>query len=340
MVSGIYHIYNCENGKRYIGSSKNVSKRIKSHKRELAFSRHRNKHLQNAYNKYGKDNFNFELIENVGVDSLLDKEKSYLEAYLSANLWDFLYNIAKDVYANMRGFSFPEETLEEMSEMRQGDGCSNVNKVSREEYVEILGRFFVEDSLSQEELSEEYGISVSQVYRLVKGECWNNVNFVPIMGVHYDSCIKKASNNDVKLTVKEVVEIRGRYYLEDGLTQGELADVCEISRACVTQVVNGGNWRGVKFAPISGTHYNASSRKGRPVEIKGEKFNSIVEASKNIEGLNYKNIRYRVVSDSSKWSDFYYLDNREQQYNKSIDENKALERKRELLRTGNNGCNS
>ena len=44
-VSGIYCIINLKNGKRYIGSSKNVRQRLWSHRAELRHNKHENPHL-------------------------------------------------------------------------------------------------------------------------------------------------------------------------------------------------------------------------------------------------------------------------------------------------------
>lgn len=51
-MAGVYQIYNKETNKRYIGSSINIERRLKEHKRNLKANRHSNQHLQNAWNKY------------------------------------------------------------------------------------------------------------------------------------------------------------------------------------------------------------------------------------------------------------------------------------------------
>lgn len=52
MKSGVYQIYNPITNKRYIGSSIDVYRRIKEHRRNLKGNRHENQHLQNAWNRY------------------------------------------------------------------------------------------------------------------------------------------------------------------------------------------------------------------------------------------------------------------------------------------------
>jgi hypothetical protein len=47
----------------YVGQAKNVRSRFNAHRRGLVAGRHANKHLQNAYDKYGARAFSFTLLE-------------------------------------------------------------------------------------------------------------------------------------------------------------------------------------------------------------------------------------------------------------------------------------
>ena len=55
--SGIYQITCLANNKRYIGSSSDISFRLRRHFSNLKCGKHRNSYLQRAYDKYGKDGF-------------------------------------------------------------------------------------------------------------------------------------------------------------------------------------------------------------------------------------------------------------------------------------------
>lgn len=85
MKSGIYRIINKVNDKMYIGSSYNLEKRLASHISMLINNKHHSIHLQNAYNKYGDDNFDFEVLEECEREFLLDREQYYLNLYLEAD---------------------------------------------------------------------------------------------------------------------------------------------------------------------------------------------------------------------------------------------------------------
>jgi group I intron endonuclease len=86
MISGIYKIRNIVNGKCYIGSSKNIHKRLLTHRNNLCKGTHKNKHLQNAWNLYGDTSFVFEIVEL--TNKLFEVEQHYL------NTESNLYNIA------------------------------------------------------------------------------------------------------------------------------------------------------------------------------------------------------------------------------------------------------
>ena len=88
MDIGIYKIVNKINGDFYVGSSKNINKRWGQHLMKLKNNKHQNMILQRAWEKYGEDNFNFEIVENCSVETLLEIENVYLTQNPK-------YNIAK-----------------------------------------------------------------------------------------------------------------------------------------------------------------------------------------------------------------------------------------------------
>ena len=76
---GIYRIKNLKNKKCYYGSSKNIEKRWRTHLNNLKNGKHHNVHLQRSWDKYGEDNFVFELVEECGETILLELEQKYLD---------------------------------------------------------------------------------------------------------------------------------------------------------------------------------------------------------------------------------------------------------------------
>ena len=79
MTSGIYKITNIKNGKFYLGSTKDFTRRQGDHFRDLKNGDHINKHLQNAFNLDGEENFKFEIIETCEESNLIILEQHYLD---------------------------------------------------------------------------------------------------------------------------------------------------------------------------------------------------------------------------------------------------------------------
>lgn len=84
-MSGIYMITNIVNNKKYIGQSTNVEDRMLHHKSALKHNRHENGHLQSAWNKYGEENFQFEVLEYCEEDLLDELEKEYIKIFNSTD---------------------------------------------------------------------------------------------------------------------------------------------------------------------------------------------------------------------------------------------------------------
>lgn len=111
-VIGIYKIVNKATNVCYVGQSQRVKKRVKEHFRLLRWNKHPNAKLQNAYNKYGHQNFTWEI--EVVCDDTEDLDKIE-EAFLSKEAWfdePTFYNIADFAKAPMRNRQHSEEVRE------------------------------------------------------------------------------------------------------------------------------------------------------------------------------------------------------------------------------------
>ena len=115
--SGIYQIRNLVNGKIYIGSAVNLHVRWQKHSNCLRHNKHCNIKLQNAYNKYGKDNIVFEVVELVpNKEQLLDREQYYIDTLNTVNEG---YNICP-VAGNQLGFKHSEYSKQKMRDAKVG----------------------------------------------------------------------------------------------------------------------------------------------------------------------------------------------------------------------------
>jgi len=86
MIIGIYKIINTYNGNYYVGSSKNIHRRWNEHLKKLKSDNHQNVILQRAWNKYGENNFKFEVIETCDLNILLERENFYLSKNSEYNI--------------------------------------------------------------------------------------------------------------------------------------------------------------------------------------------------------------------------------------------------------------
>lgn len=149
MKSGIYQIKNIVSGGIYIGRSVDVCDRLKHHKNELKRGVHRNKRLQNSWNKYGSKVFNFELIWEEEPSNLCD-----LEGFILENLWGNkrLYNHHKLSYG---GFDIGNKI-----------GCFPRSEETKEKIRQaFLGRIF-SDEHRQKISNTKTGLKASDETRL------------------------------------------------------------------------------------------------------------------------------------------------------------------------------
>ena len=172
--SGIYAIRNEINGKRYIGSSVNVGKRLYEHKRTLRKGKHHNRYLQRSFNKYGMGRFVFEIFEYVLPEKtcLEAREQHFLDKYSPE------YNMNTTATSNL-GYRHSEETIEKnrQSTLRWYENGGEpwnkgINIGPSESRIEIaprlLSHLYVVNKLSGRRIGEILGINYMSVYRNLK----------------------------------------------------------------------------------------------------------------------------------------------------------------------------
>ncbi len=109
---GIYLIKNILNGKTYVGQSSDIDGRFRRHISALSKHSHANKYLQADWDRYGKEAFEFSILEECQEDELNDREKHYILVTNSFSL-GYNMNIGGD---GIRGY---KHSLAEIQKMRQ-----------------------------------------------------------------------------------------------------------------------------------------------------------------------------------------------------------------------------
>jgi len=120
---GIYKIANTENGKIYIGSSTCISRRFKQHIKCLKGGYHRNKYLQQSFNKHGIGCFKFTILEECNLENLLELETNYILKFNSFKR-EIGYNILIDASHSRLGVKHSLETKNKISLIQKGKKLS------------------------------------------------------------------------------------------------------------------------------------------------------------------------------------------------------------------------
>ena len=78
-ASGVYQIHCIPTGKIYVGSAVNLRERWYKHRWRLRRGEHVNRYLQQAWVKYGEQNFEFTVLEFVDRNNLLTTEQAWID---------------------------------------------------------------------------------------------------------------------------------------------------------------------------------------------------------------------------------------------------------------------
>lgn len=78
-ISAVYQIVNEATGDRYVGSSKNVKQRWRQHKKPSVWKRHPNSSLYKDFQKYGIENFRFQILAPIIPERLKEVEQRFIE---------------------------------------------------------------------------------------------------------------------------------------------------------------------------------------------------------------------------------------------------------------------
>lgn len=111
--TGVYFILNTVNGKRYVGSAaKSLKVRWQKHRTELRAGKHRNRHLQFSWKKYGEVNFQFRIAEYCPPRFCLEREQWWIDRYKNTEAG--VYNLCL-IAGSSLGVKHDETARERMS---------------------------------------------------------------------------------------------------------------------------------------------------------------------------------------------------------------------------------
>lgn len=213
---GIYKIVNLVNSKIYVGSSINLKSRKYAHFNTLLKNRHDNNYLQNAYNKYGKENFKWEVIEYIDKledkkelkKILLDKEQYWINSLKVCNK-NIGYNLAP-VAGNCLGIVPSEETRRKMSESQKRRHLENPHL---EETKNKIGKAHKGKKVSQEtkdKLSKAHKGNKYSLGRIPTEENRKNMSVAQKGKKRSQESIQRRKDTMSKKTREEMLKIQGK----------------------------------------------------------------------------------------------------------------------------------
>jgi group I intron endonuclease len=118
---GIYSIININNGKRYVGQSGNIFRRLVNHLNDLLQDSHYNEYLQRSFNKHTKNAFLVEVLQYCENDEfkLLEAEQHWIDFYQSYDK-DKGYNWGPCAANPFKGAKHTDETKQKISLLNKG----------------------------------------------------------------------------------------------------------------------------------------------------------------------------------------------------------------------------
>jgi group I intron endonuclease len=205
MSSGIYVIRNKINGNIYIGSTSNFSKRRSRHFRYLQKNCHENRHLQNAFNKYGELSFEFIVVKR--TKNLLEEEQKLLNDHfgkpncynicgtagspsvvgrvktlewrkkIAQSLKQFYQNNpshSKKLSEMKKGKKLSTEIRQKMSDAHKKGSQHHNSKLTEEQVMSIKSKYSPR-MYSYGKLAKEYSVDRKTIIRIIQGKTWSQI---------------------------------------------------------------------------------------------------------------------------------------------------------------------
>lgn len=218
LKSGIYSITNILNNDAYVGSSSNLYMRKHQHFSKLKVKKHSNKHFQNSVNKYGIENFEFEILELCDIENLITIEQCYIDTN------NFIFNKRKIAESNL-GFKQTEEAKNKISE-------ANKLWIRTDEYKENLSKVKKGKSRPKE---------IMDNLKLINTGIKRTIEQKEKLKIAYSK--REVKGNPTKLDIDKVREIK--ILLSQDKSLSYIAKLFEISSPMVSRIKNNIAWREV-----------------------------------------------------------------------------------------------
>ena len=192
---GIYKITNNINGKIYIGQSNNIQRRFSEHQTKGSISRIP---VDIAIQKYGKENFSFEVLEECSVEELNTKETE----------WITYFNSIENGYNCSLGGD------------QQSTGSNNGRAILTEDEVKIIRQAYA-NHLRRKDVYKQFEnkISFSTFANIWDGTSWSHIMPEVFTEENKKYYMTESTNGEnsyyAKFSNEEVIRLRERYVTEN-----------------------------------------------------------------------------------------------------------------------------
>lgn len=223
---GIYKITNKINNHSYIGLSTHIEDRWNYHKTAYNWNREKSKILYKAFQKYGIENFYFEVLEECPISELCEKEQYYIDKY--------------DTYKN--GYNMTSG-----GESPVGENHPR-HKLTKEDIIDIRTRY---DNLERKNIVYNLykdRIGESGFSKIWKGETWKTIKmevYTPENKEYHshNTANKGSKNGRSKLTEEDVKIIRLRKKYGESLSEVYKDYQDRLTKGSFTNVWSYQNWK-------------------------------------------------------------------------------------------------
>jgi group I intron endonuclease len=265
-VCGIYKITNLKNNKFYIGSSHNIKTRIHKHFELLKRNKHHSTYFQNAYNKYGRKLFIYEILEVCDVNELLIIEQKYLDNIVN---WEGAYNVSRVA----SGSNYDLLTHPNQKEIRLRMSKANKGKHTKPFYINETRYEKLQDA------ANEFNVDIKAISSKLKN--WKNKNW------YYEDSPKIGEYD---------VNKYGEIYFYKPITKKKYYCQCGCGKEVSQYAKYHKDCRKANQKQI----YN-----NNPVVINDVEYKTPKDASRKLN-IGYVTILHRINSQTIRYKDYYY----------------------------------
>ena len=335
----LYEIKNIINNKRYIGRTCNPDIRKKRHFRELEKNKHHCIFLQRAFNKYGKENFIFNIIDTRNtLKEIQELELSYINdnsnLYNVSNLssgGDLISNHPNNDQIRKKISSSSKRRWENMSCEEKIKYCKLVTGINNPNYGNrgtlnpLYGKSLTKEH--KEKISKAIrgkkksaeSIEKNRLYHIGK-EPWNKGKKTGPLSLEHKQKLSAKNTGKPPINIRPV--ICEKYFF---LSIYEAAKAYKISSTGILTRIKSNSKqfdsfyyfdkscdnknKYIRYSPetFSSSLIGKGHLSSRKVFCEGQIFNSLKEAS-NFYNISRETIRQRCRSNNKNWKEFYIIE--------------------------------